>query len=313
MAQPLTLPFRMALWCAALTLAAVSIACEILLLTSHTEQPLDTAIAVATGTALVASQYLFAALSGALFRQRRRLAGFAVALITTVLLVVSIAGSTGFLESRYTTDQTANTQRSDAYQLRQQAINGITEQQQELTNTAETARAKGNTWYAGQLLDQAQQLNQQRLALVAELSTLNTPASNSASALALAAGQARWVLWGLLATLIDLCPVLVFALLGSPAKVLPSVKTPKAPSRPTPKQSVATADQRPSEHPIEQMKQAIRQGVLGSQLGIRAAMRTLNTTNYSHTRQAFDELIEEGFLIADGKGFHYANQTEGTL
>lgn len=295
---------RAGLWLFAAGLAGVSMACEMLLFAEHTQTRLDTAIAVITGAGLVGCQYGFAGLGAFLARRRSVLAAGAVWLLTLALLALSISGSAGFFESRYQQSDQRAVQSSTGYQLRLHAIEALDQQTDELTAAAQAARAQGNSWYAGQLLEQAQASGSERQARLAELDQVEPFATSSSGALAGASGAQRWLLWWTLAALIDLCPLLVFAVLagtsGTPLAAPTTART-APPKRPT---------QRPAANAISPnvatIKARIRALELGDGLGIRAAMRTFGTSNYPRTKQAFDELIAEGFLVRDGNAFHYA-------
>lgn len=290
----------------ALALAAVSMTCEIILFAGHTQTDLDTAIAVVTGAGLVGCQYLFAGLGAHLHRQRACLSALSVWLVTLALLVVSVSGSAGFFESRFQASNAQATQSSTGYQLRLQAIDALDQQANELTAAAQASRAQGNAWYAGQLLEQAQTLADKRQQQVAELSQVEATTKSSSTALAMATGEYRWALWWILAALIDLCPLLVFAVLAGQKPPLQPAATAQTPQTTAAKQP-RLANPAPVNTPsVRTIKARIRSHELGDALGIRAAMRTFQTTNYPRTKQAFDELIDEGFLERDGKLFRYA-------
>lgn len=297
---------RAGLWCCATALAGVSIVCEVLLFADQTNTPLDHSIAVVAAAALVGCQYGFAGLGTQLVRQRAVLAASAVWIVTLALLAVSISGSAGFFESRFQASHQEATQTSTGYQLRLQAIDALDQQSTELTAAAQASRAQGNSWYAGQLLEQAQTLADKRQQQLTELSQVTATGTTSSAALAMATGDYRWALWWLLAALIDLCPLLVFAILigQTPAqrqRLASAVnrQTPQTPAQPGGPTTLNT----PSVHTI---KTRIRAHELGNALGIRAAMRAFGTSNYPRTKQAFDELIDEGFLKRDGQRFWYA-------
>jgi len=293
----------------ALALAAVSMACEIILFAGHTQTDLDTAIAIVTGAGLVGCQYLFAGLGAHLHRQRARLSALSVWLVTLALLAVSVSGSAGFFESRFQASNAQATQSSTGYLLRLQAIDALDQQANELTAAAQASRAQGNAWYAGQLLEQAQTLADKRQRQVAELNQVPSASTSSSNALATATGEYRWALWWILAALIDLCPLLVFAVLAGQKPRLQHAATAQTPQThlPTATKQPRLANPAPVNTPsVRTIKARIRSHELGDALGIRAAMRTFQTTNYPRTKQAFDELIDEGFLERDGKLFRYA-------
>jgi hypothetical protein len=295
------------------SLAAVSIACEVMLFTSQTNTPLDQALAAITGIALVGFQYVFAAIGARFYQARKTLLAMLLFLITAVLFAVSVSGTAGFFESRLQTSDQANTQDSTEYRLQLSTVESLDHQIAALTESAQVSKDAGNTWNAGKLLEQAAILNKQRIEAITALNQVETNQSTTVSALASLVGKYRWAFWFLLAALVDVCPVVAFAVHGvstqtlfDNAKTTPEQKEKQQHRLPTDrkKQTPTRTGNTPS---VEEIKDAVRKHP-GGPVGIRLAMREVNTTNYQRTKQAFDELENEGVLVRVGKGYAYTRK-----
>jgi len=299
----------------ALVLAAVSVVCEVLLFTEQTVMPIDTALAAIIGLALVCFQFLFAATAAKFWQANKRPIAGAMYLITAVLFAISLSATAGFFESRFQESQQTQLHNSNDYKLKKSVIDDLEKQEKTLTDSAKAANEKGNAWYAGQLLIKATEASENRRAAIAQLGNQTTPNTDATTALVSVIGAGRWALWIILAALVDLCPLVAFACYAvrkTPVKT--SVTDEKTPNQ-TPEQQHATASQTPNEQSDEsqtntdngrptlhEIKQAIKQ-MLAGQVGVRAAMRTAETTNYNRTKQALEELTKEGFLTEENNKY----------
>lgn len=295
----------------ALVLTAVSVVCEVLLFTEQTVMPIDTALAAIVGLALVCFQFLFAALAPKFWQASQRAIAGVMYLITAVLFAISLSATAGFFESRFQENQQTQLHNSNDYKLKMSVIDDLEKQAKTLTDSANEAKQKGNNWYAGQLLIKATEASEKRRHAIAQLGNQTTPNTDATAALVSVIGAGRWALWIVLAALVDLCPLVAFscyAMRQTPVKT--GVTDEKTPSQ-TPEQQSQTPEQQTDEAKhnetgrptLEEIKQAIRRMPAG-QIGVRAAMRTAETTNYNRTKQALEELTKEGFLTEENNKYY---------
>jgi hypothetical protein len=296
----------------ALVLAAVSVVCEVLLFTEQTVMPIDTALAAIVGLALVCFQFLFAALAPKFWQASKRPIAGVMYLITAVLFAISLSATAGFFESRFQENQQTQLHNSNDYKLKMSVVDDLAKQEKTLTDSANAAKEKGNAWYAGQLLIKASEASENRRTVIGQLSNETTPNTDATTALVSVIGAGRWVLWVVLAALVDLCPLVAFscyALHQTPIKT--GTTGDQAPNQTQAKQS-----QTPTEQPEDsqtnsdngrptpdEIKEAIKQMPAG-QIGVRAAMNEAKTTNHKWTKQALKELVDEGFLSEENNKYY---------
>lgn len=295
----------------ALVLAAVSVVCEVLLFTEQTVMPIDTALAAIVGLALVCFQFLFAALAPKFWQASKRPIAGVMYLITAVLFAISLSATAGFFESRFQENQQTQLHNSNDYKLKMSVVDDLAKQEKTLTDSANAAKEKGNAWYAGQLLIKASEASENRRTVIGQLSNETTPNTDATTALVSVIGAGRWVLWVVLAALVDLCPLIAFscyALHQTPVKTgitgdqTPNQtlqKTPSGKANAEPNTQTEAAKQSETGRPtLEEIKQTIK-GMDKGEIGVRATMREASTTNYNRTKQALEELHKDGFLIKE--------------
>jgi predicted secreted protein len=196
-------------------LALVSIACSAILWSSYAVSTLDTVIASFTAAALVLCQYLFFINA----RHHTRAMKHAHTAAVAVLYITSCAATVGWLESRYQANSRTELQADSSYTTQQatqqQRLADLAASIQQLRTLAATDTENGYRARAARLLRQAQQQDDTRAQILRELNSLNhqtsTSSSNAGTALANGLNSWRWLLWALLALLVDLCPMLCFA------------------------------------------------------------------------------------------------------
>lgn len=196
-------------------LALVSIACSAILWSSYAVSTLDTVIASFTAAALVLCQYLFFVNA----RHHTRAMKHAHTAAVAVPYITSCAATVGWLESRYQANSRTELQADSSYTTQQatqqQRLADLAASIQQLRTLAATDTENGYRARAARLLRQAQQQDETRAEILHELNRLNhqasTSSSNAGTALANGLSDWRWLLWVLLAQLVDLCPMLCFA------------------------------------------------------------------------------------------------------
>jgi hypothetical protein len=187
-----------------ITFAAISIYCSALLWWSFAETLTDQIIAAIIGSGFVVCQYLFHANKNYL--------------TTAVLFAISAAATIGWIESRYdsikTIDLTSNASYSEKAKTLTQLNNTLALQnlsaQNDLANTSANYTGRAN-----RTLNQAKQTQAAIARIESEIEHLkNSDISSKKSGATIAnhLDQYRWILWALLAAMIDLIPMRCFTI-----------------------------------------------------------------------------------------------------
>lgn len=186
------------------TFAAISMYCSALLWWSFAESTIDQVIAAVIGGGFVACQYLFHA-------NRNYIA-------TTVLFVISAAATIGWIESRYDSIKTTELSTDSSYTEKAKTLAELnnTFSLQNLSAKNDLANTATNfTGRANRTLVQAKQTQaaiQQVELDITQLKNSNPSSQKSGSAIANILAEWRWGLWALLAAMIDVIPMLCFAM-----------------------------------------------------------------------------------------------------
>jgi hypothetical protein len=231
----------------ATALTGVSITCEIALFTSFAETELDQTLAAITGAGLVASQFLLVWVLQEHLKNGRNALATGVFLLITALFGVSVIGTAAWLETRFQEKHQASVNSTQEHQLITQLLADFEKQANSLRQQAVLDRNSGNHWRAGERLKEAAQADQQRLQALAMLKKVESVPSSSGQSLASSNNHWRWGLWLLLATLVDLCPLLCFASLKNPRPRLP--ETLKETPTETPTATTPLSPETPKEAP----------------------------------------------------------------
>ncbi len=128
-----------------------------------------------------------------------------------VLFITSCAATIGWLESRYQANSRTDLQADSTYTLQQQRLTDLTASIQQLRALAATDAEKGYRSRAARMLAEPKQQDETRARILRELNTYTTTAGSAGTALANGLSDWRFLLWALLALLVDLCPMLCFA------------------------------------------------------------------------------------------------------
>lgn len=187
-----------------ITFAAISIYCSALLWWSFAETLTDQIIAAIIGSGFVVCQYLFHANKNYL--------------TTAVLFTISAAATVGWIESRYdsikTNDLTSNTSYTEKSKTLTQLNKTLALQnlsaQNDLANTSANYTGRAN-----RTLNQAKQTQAAIARIESEIEHLkNSDISSKKSGATIAnhLDQYRWILWALLAAMIDLIPMRCFTI-----------------------------------------------------------------------------------------------------
>lgn len=200
-----------------LAFAFVSVTLEILLFVDFAQTQLDKALAGMTAGALVVCQFAFVGLAQKQWQTNKPFAVL-IALTLIALFAISTTGTASFFESRFSNDFVSQTQNSTAYKLKIENINDLKTQKQMILDTAKTAKANGNNWYSGEQLKKANAINTQIENATQNLENTQIDKSTAGNTLGRALDGKRWVVWFVIAVIIDLCPLICFASIAGSSK-----------------------------------------------------------------------------------------------
>jgi predicted transcriptional regulator len=279
------------------TFAAISIYCSALLWWSFAESTIDKIIAAAIGAGFVACQYLFHA-------NRNYIA-------TTVLFIISAAATIGWIESRYdaikTTELTSDSSYSEKTKTLTELNNTLALQnlsaKNDLANTAInfTGRANRTLAKANQTQDAIKQLESE----IKHLQNANPSSQKSGSAIANQLAEWRWLLWALLAAMIDIIPMICFKI--ATTKTLIETLQPPLQKSPQPSSQLGatTETQAETTDPLLQiLKQEITDNEWGETIPMKRIMAKHNA-RHERLKPIFEKLIES--KVIERQGNRYIN------
>ncbi len=189
--------------------AAISIYCSALLWWSFADTLINQITAVAIGGGFVACQYLF-------HSNKNYIA-------TTTLFIVSAAATIGWIESRYDTIKTTELNSDSSYSEKTKTLTELnnTLALQNLSAKNDLANTTINfTGRANRTLTQAKQTRSAITQIereIAQQKNSNPSSQKSGVAIANNLAEYRWALWFLLAAMIDIIPMICFAIVKAEA------------------------------------------------------------------------------------------------
>jgi heme exporter protein D len=293
-------------------LAVVSGYCEVTLFVdfAETNNLIDKIQMGALAGSLVLAQHTLAQRAGSLFARGHRLAAALVAALVAVLLMISVAASAVFYESRYQASRSEDRLADTGYQLRAQLIADTRASIQQMQKLAEAEAAKGNTWIAGQHQTKAQQIQKSLPALIEQLDQMQTPAASSAGIIAELLASYRWFVWISFGLIADLIPMLLLLLLT----VYPQHKHKEEPHSTETRKSLQTDANTELKTPENTAKvPASAPTTLEGLIECLGKMPTWAEVNargisYRQYKKQRDQLEQRGLVInpGDGSGFRLA-------
>ncbi len=292
-----------------LGLALVSMGCEIVLFMDYAQSYLDKAFAFITALALVGCQFAFMGAAIHQVKTHKRF-WFAGCLFATlgVLFFVSVAGTASYFESRFEVEQQSDLKNTGVYKIQKAFMDDYLSQAQAFKAAAKVATAKGSAPDAGYLLRQAKQATAMAQQAAQKLQSIPTPTQSSGATLA---GNTGGWLWVVLAALVDMCPLLCFAVIsleGKPASVLkPKIETP------TTENKTVKNENSLKPYTNKQIKHAqdnrimveILTGVYGNEPGVREVMRKNDIKSYPRMDAIFSTLKEANKIKQDENSKQY--------
>lgn len=279
------------------TFAAISIYCSALLWWSFAESTIDKIIAAAIGAGFVACQYLF-------HENRNYIA-------TTVLFIISAAATIGWIESRYdaikTTELTSDSSYSEKTKTLTELNNTLALQnlsaKNDLANTTInfTGRANRTLAKANQTQDAIKQLESE----IKYLQNANPSNQKSGSAIANQLAEWRWLLWALLAAMIDIIPMICFKIAKTETLIETLQPSLQKSLQPSSQLGATTETQAETTDPLLQiLKQEIINNEWGETIPMKRIMAKHNA-RHERLKPIFEQLIES--KVIERQGNRYIN------
>lgn len=291
----LTQPIKFSLFILGLVCAFISLLCSALLWISFANTLLDSVLMAVTSSAFVAASYLFVPVILRLLEFKKWAMFIAVLSLETILAISSLMATIGFLESRYQNQFKSELTKSQAYQHQQTSIDSLTTQINELMALAKTDRENGYRQRAERLLNKATRLSDERDLLISK--KRHHISTNAGNTLANDLGENRYVLWSVLAILVDGCPMACFALVSLKGKPTQQLITPKTL---TPSTNAARAEN--NDALFEELANEIAAGKYGD----KPAMRNIITEKkirHATAKEIFERLVSENIIKQVGNRF----------
>ena len=300
-----------------LLLCLVTLSSAVLFWSSMPTDQFGKVLAGVTATALEACKYAFFP-AGIYYLKKRNIGGAGLLLIGVVLLAISVAATTGFLENAYNQQTQSVQQNSLEYQTKKQQLNSL-QQQIDTLNSLVAADAQGS--YRSRAYENSEKvkiLEQQRDKALAEIKdyrqTVQGNAQSLFSALAIPMGLSpdavRQGAFMVLAIIVDICAIAALLALGGMGKE--SLNKPAKSDRqhppetppPTPKKSLPP-DKQISPN-LNDHEREIATRILSGQYGDPPSVRRVITeANVRHAvvKKIMDHLIEKNQVKREGKQY----------
>ncbi len=300
-----------------LLLCTVTLSSAVLFWSSMPTDQFGKLLAGVTATALEACKYSFFP-AGIYYLKKRNIGGAGLLLMGVVLLAISVAATTGFLENAYNQQTQSVQQNSLEYQTKKQQLNSL-QQQIDTLNGLIAADAQGS--YRSRAYENSEKvkvLEQQRDKALAEIKDYRQAVQGNAqslfSAMAIPLGQSPDVVrqgaFMALALIVDICAIsALLALSGMSNKPLPvSAPAPAKPqektSSPAPTKSPPTEQQKPNE--LNQQEKDLAAQILAGIFGQPPSMRRVikeGKVRHPDAKKIMDYLIEKKQVTKEGKQY----------
>ena len=293
-------------------LALVSMAAEIQLFVSYAISVPDKLFAGITALALVACQFIFVGLAIDMIRQKHFCLSGLLALVTLVLFIISVSGTAAFFESRFTSMHQANRAQSDVYQLQLKLIEDLTQQEAIYKSNALALKKVDKVTRAGLQLDRSVQVSKERAEALLKLENIKAVPTNAGSVLVALMGEYRWLVWYVLAGLVDVCALLCFSVLAvcnlqdqtnTQSQVSKKQKTKKQIKGTFEAQTNKSKQMQTEKTDLaKKIKEDITSGIFGKSPGVRRVMEAFNIKTHSVVADVFGQLEEAGKVYRHENG-----------
>lgn len=291
-----TQPIKFSLFILGLVCAFISLLCSALLWVSFANSLLDSILMGIASSAFVAASYLFVPVILRLLQFKKWAMLIAVLSLEVILAISSLMATIGFLESRYQNQFDTELTNSQGYKHQQASIDTLTIQINELIALAKTDRETDYRQRAERLLNKATRLTHERDRLISK--TISHTSTNAGNTLANDLGENRYVLWSVLAILVDGCPMACFALVSlkttTPGKTLAPIKAALPPT------NAARADN------LDELYEELASEISAGKYGDKPAIRNIITDKrirHATAKKLFDRLVTNNILEVAGNRF----------
>lgn len=276
-------------------------------------------VAGLTATALELCKFSFAPF-GLWLRAQGRVVGYALLALWPFLVLLSIAATVGFLESRTMEQQQLNARGSLEYRTLQMQLNSLHLQIGSLNDVIGADVANGYRQRAIETTEQMRDLERQRSAVMAQLKSVQVTPSDSAGAtfasLAMLTHSDADVMQhkgflalAIIADVVGLVALLAFSSVSTPVRtaqaepiVSERLTAAAEQSAPTVYQQKTFAENVALNAEQWELSERIRRGEFGSRPVLRNINREVRGGNQV-VKPVFDYLQNSGVLIRDGRGF----------
>ncbi len=300
-----------------LLLCMVTLASTVLFWSSMPTDQTGKVLAAVTAIALEACKYSFFP-AGVYYLKKRNAGGALLLIIGVVLVGISVAATTGFLENAYNQQTQSAQQNSLEYQTKKQQLNSLQQQIDSLNNLV-AADAQGSfRTRAIQTAAQVKILEQQRDNALAEIKGYRETAQGNAqslfSVLAVPLGASpeaiRQSAFIGLAVIVDICAIAGLLALGGMGKKTAQVHTAQ-PLQPPPKavepaatKSQPAAQQKPVDltAPENELAEKILAGTYGQPPAVRRIIQEGNVRHHI-AKKVLEYLVEQNKVRRDGKQY----------
>jgi predicted transcriptional regulator len=300
-----------------LLLCVVTLASTVLFWSSMPTDQTGKLLAAITATALEACKYSFFP-AGVYYLKKRNAGGALLLIIGVVLVGISVAATTGFLENAYNQQTQMVQQNSLEYQTKKQQLNSL-QQQIDSLNSLVAADAQGS--YRTRAIETAKQvkvLEQQRDNALAEIKGYRETAQGNAqslfSVLAIPLGASpeaiRQSAFIGLAVIVDICAIAGLLALGGIGKKPKPEPKPIWSEPPTntetikEKKPVQVTTQKPVEltEPENELAEKILAGIYGQPPAVR---RIITEANVRHgiAKKVLEYLVVQNKVRREGKQY----------
>lgn len=300
-----------------LLLCMVTLASTVLFWSSMPTDQTGKLLAAVTATALEACKYSFFP-AGVYYLKKRNAGGALLLIIGVVLVGISVAATTGFLENAYNQQAQATQQNSLEYQTKKQQLNSL-QQQIDSLNSLVAADAQGS--YRTRAIETAKQvkiLEQQRDNALAEIKGYRETAQGNAqslfSVLAIPLGASpeavRQSAFIGLAVIVDICAIAGLLALGGIGKKPKPEPTPiwSEPPKNTAtierEKAVPAPKQKPQE--LNEVEQQVAKKILAGEFGQPPAVRRIisdGKVTHQIASKILRYLVEQNQVRREGKQY----------
>lgn len=300
-----------------LLLCIVTLSSAVLFWSSMPTDQFGKILAGVTATALEACKYAFFP-AGIYYLKKRNIGGAGLLLMGVVLLGISVAATTGFLENAYNQQQQFTQQNSLEFQTKKQQLNSL-QQQIDTLNGLVAADAQGS--YRTRAYENAEKvktLELQRDKALAEIKeyrqTVQGNAQSLFSAVSIPLGQSpeavRQGAFMALAVIVDICAIAaLLALSGLREKsvsVMAEIPTQPIITTETPTPTKSTPPDKQIAVTLSPQEQQIAEQIIAGKFGDPPPVRkVIEETNQRHAvvKKIMDHLVEKHQLKREGKQF----------